>query len=238
LFIDAANCRHLDFKGMLRAARRYGELVVVQAYGNFANWRDVGRAAEQLFLLGVRLIHCPGWRNGSGEWKSAPDELLMHDVRSLLHQRPDLARFILGSGDGHFVPTLCEIKKQGREAIVMADEGVTSRLVIEAADRFVPVELSTNPVPEEVYLALEKSVRSLQNAQGKRAACAGRVKAEMIKLLGGFDETEYRDGRDRPFGQFSDFLREAASEGWVRLFSQGNDLLVQQTAHAGRSRAA
>ena len=236
LLIDTANCRNVDFEQMMRIARRHGELVVAQAYGNFTNWRDLGEAAQKLFLLGVRLIHCPAWRNGSGEWKGTADETLMNDVRTLMHTRRSVTRFIICSGDGHYVPTMCEIKKRGKEVIVMANQQAASRLVVEAADKFIPLPPVAVPVPREIFQALVKAVSSLQKAQNSTAVPLGNVKQEMIRLLGEFDEKTYRSRRGRPFRQFTEFLKEAQSQGWVRLIRQDGVILV--TTASDRSQAA
>ncbi len=226
LFIDTANCRNVDFEQVLRIARRHGDLVVTQAYGNFANTRGLGEADETLFILGARLIHCPAWRNGSGEWKSTADEMLMNDVRTLMHTSPSVTRFIICSGDGHYVPTICEIKKRGKEAIVMANQQGASRLVREVADKFIPLPPVAVPVPKGVFQALEKTVKALQKAQNKSAVPSGNVKQAMMELPGGFDEKKHRSRRGRPFRNFTEFLKEAQSEGWIRLIYQDGDILV------------
>ena len=236
LLIDTANCRNVDFEQMMRVAQRYGDLVVARAYGNFANYRDMGETAEQLFLFGVRLIHCPAWRNGSGELKSVADEVLMNDVHTLMQTKRSLTRFIICSGDGHYLPTMCEVKKRGKEVIVMANQQTASRLGIQAADKFIPLPPAAVPVPKEVFQALVKAISSLQKAQKRSAVPAGNVKQEMMEQPGGFDEGKYRSRRGRPFRSFTEFLKEAQSEGWVRLIRQDGALLV--TTVSDRSQAA
>jgi hypothetical protein len=138
MFIDIANLLEVDLEQLVRVARRLGEIEIARGYGNFVNWRFLGAAAEQLFLQGVRLIHCPGWRNGAGgqDWKDAADELMMVDVCCLLDKRQDIDRFIICTGDGHFVPVVLAIQARGREAIIMGPPNGTSWLLREAADRY------------------------------------------------------------------------------------------------------
>lgn len=226
LFVDTANCRNVDFEQVLRIVQRHGELVVAQAYGNFSNYSYLGKTVEKLFLLGVRLIHCPAWRTSSGQLKSAADEMLMNDIRTLMQTQRDVTRFIICSGDGHYIPTICEIKKWGKEVIVMADHDGTSRLVKEAADKFIPLPPVAVPVPREVFQGLVKAVRVVQRAQSRSAVPCGNIKTKMTELLQEFDEKKYRSRRGRPFRQFSEFLREAQSEGWVRLIRQDGAILV------------
>jgi hypothetical protein len=63
-----------------------------------------------------------------------------------------------------------------------------------------------------------------------KAVHSGRVKQKMINLLDEFDETRYRDRRSRPFKKFSEFLREAQSQGFICLTRQDNDILVSTVA--------
>jgi uncharacterized LabA/DUF88 family protein len=233
--IDVANCRNLDFGQMYQIAQQHGELLVARAYGNYANSRDLGEAALKLFTLGVQLIHCPAWRNGSGEWKSCSDEALMSEARTLLFTEEEISKFIIASGDGHFVTTLCEIKKRGKKAIVMTGRGRAGAMLKEAADEVILLSPMASPVPKEIYQTLVQAIQLLQRAQRRSAVHPGRVKEKMIELLGEFDEKMYRDRKNRPFKKFSEFLKEAQAQGWIRLIQQDNDLLVTTAAERSRS---
>jgi len=236
LLIDAANCRNVDFEQIVRIARRHGELVVAQAYGNFSNYSYLGETADKLFLLGVRLIHCPAWRSSSGQLKSAADEMLMNDIRSLMQSKRSVTRFVICSGDGHYISTICEIKKRGKEVIVMADQQAASRWVVETADRFIPLPPVAVPVPKEVFQALAEAVKALQKAQNKRPVPHWAVRQKMTELLSEFDPTKYLHPRGRPFRHFPEFLEKAQSEGWVGLTRQDGVILV--TIAPDRSQAA
>jgi uncharacterized LabA/DUF88 family protein len=236
LLIDVANCRNLDLKQMLDVAQQQGELVVVRAYGNYANGRDLSEAAQELFLHGVQLIHCPAWRNGSGGWKSTADETLMNDACRLLFTERRVTTFMIASGDGHFVPTIREIKKRGKKAIVITGRSQASIPLRQTSDECILVPPVAAPVPEAIFQALVKAVRQLQKAQSRNAVYPSCLKQKMIELLGEFDHTQYRDRKNRPFKKFIDFLREAQSRGWIRLLRQGNDFLI--TAVSEYSQAA
>ena len=148
LLIDTANCRNLDLGLLLKAARRYGDLVVMEAYANYANFHVVSAAAEFLYLQGVQLIHCPAWGNGSGELKSTADEMLMSRMQRLAQSQPSITRLILASGDGHFVPAMLEARRHGHKVTVFAEELAASRLLRKAADRFIPVPVAQH-VPDK-----------------------------------------------------------------------------------------
>lgn len=227
LLFDTANCRDVDFEETLRIARRHGDIVVSRAYGNFTHPNHLGDMAEALFLLGVQLIHCPGWHNGSGNLKSIADEVLMNDVHELLRTRRSVNRFILCTGDGHFVPTIRQLQQQGREAIVMANPDAKSRLIVQAADKFIPLPPVTVPVPRTVVQALVDAVKALHKAQRRIGGVpAEGVKPEMAKLLDGFDQTHYHSRHGSRLRSFTAFLRDAEAQGWVRLRRQDGTTFV------------
>ena len=147
LFIDVANVCELDMDWIVRAARRQGQLEVARAYGSFTNWRYLTPAAERLFLHGVRLIHCPAWRNASGEWKDCADELMMDEIYRTLNQKPDIDRFIICTGDGHFVPATIRIRATGREAIIIAPPDSMSRMLAKVASRCLTAPYSETRLP-------------------------------------------------------------------------------------------
>jgi len=234
LLIDVANCRYLDLKKLLDVARQRGKLVVARGYGNYANGRDLGEAARKLFLETVQLIHCPAW-NGSNGWKSTADETLMNDAGRLLSTQVGASKFIIASGDGHYVPLIREIKRRGKTAIVIAGRSRISLPLRQAADEYILLPCVASPVPQAIFQTLVKAVRALESTRSAKAVHPSRVKQKMIELLGEFDETDYRDRRDRPFRRFSDFLREAQSHGFICLTRQGNDLLVSTAAEYSRA---
>ena len=139
VFIDLANMCESDLDWMLRSVRRHGKPVIASAYGNFVNRRFLETAARKLFLKGVRLVHCPGWRNGGGEWKDCADEIMMDDIHQTIAEGLGIGRYIVCTGDGHFVPVVKRIRASGREAIVLAPSDRASRMLEEVADKFLLV---------------------------------------------------------------------------------------------------
>ena len=234
LLIDIANCCNVNFAQLLELARRRGELVITRAYGNFANCRDLSEAAQQLFLLGVHLIHCPAWPNGSGEMKSTADETLMRDAHTLLFTEPNLSRFVIASGDGHFVPLVSGIRRRGRQAIVMANRQQTSDLLKQAANEYVPLLPVATSVPQDIFHALVRATRSLQKACSCSAVYPSQIKQAMSQALGEFDEKQYRDRQNRPFKKFVEFLKEAEARGHIHLVRQGNGILVTTAGEQAR----
>lgn len=226
LLIDAANCRDVDFEEVLRIARRHGQVVVSRAYSNFAYFSVFGEMAQELFTLGVQLIHCPAWGNGSGKLKSTADEVLTNDIRTLLRTKRSLDRFIICSGDGHFVPAICEIQKRSKEVIVMANEDAASHLMIEVGDKFIPLPPVTTPAPRAVFQTLVDVVRALQKAQSKTAVPSRDIQAKMTELHPGFDETHYHSRHGSRLRSFTAFLKEAQSKDWVRLHRQNGSTMV------------
>jgi hypothetical protein len=148
VLIDVANVCELDLDKMMRAARRQGRIEILRGYGNFANRCFLSHPAERLFLHGVRLIHCPAWRNASGEWKDCADEMMMHDIHQILVARTDIDRFVICTGDGHFVPVALAIRASGREVVVISPPDGTSRMLGEVATRCLTVPHYGSELPK------------------------------------------------------------------------------------------
>lgn len=225
VYIDTANCRNADLDHLAMVARRYGEIMSCQAYGNFAQ-PTLAQAAEKLFLLGVRLVHCPAWRSGSGLMKSTADETMMKDMQGTLYQQPCVTRFIICTGDGHYIPTIVELKQHGKAVVVMAVEQTTSRLLKTAADEFVALPPVAVKAPSNVMQTTVAAVRAVQQEQNRTLVAVANVKPKMRELLPGFDEKHYLDAHGRPYQSFSDFLADAERHGLVHTVRQGDQYLV------------
>jgi hypothetical protein len=161
LFIDVANMCESDMDWIVRCVRRHGKPAIARAYGNFVNWRFLETAAEKLFLQDVLLVHCPGWRNGGGEWKDCADEMMMGDIQQALAERPEIGRYIVCTGDAHFVPVVKRIRACGREAIVVAPADGPSRMLQRVADKFlIAPPLNAEPTSTDASLPTEDRAKT------------------------------------------------------------------------------
>lgn len=235
VYVDTANCRNVDVDQLAQTARRYGEVTTFQAYGNFTQ-PSLAPMAEKLFLRGARLIHCPAWRSGSGLMKSTADETMMKDMQLALYQRPTITRFIICSGDGHYIPTIIELKRQGRAVVVMAVEQTTSRVLKTVADEFVALMPVAVNAPTNIMQVTVAAVKAVQQEQSRLLVAAANVKPKMRELLPGFDEKHYLDAHGRPYQSFSDFLADVERRGLVHTVRQGDQVLV--TTLTAEQRAA
>lgn len=134
LFIDYLNADGLDMEGMVRKARRYGQLESAWAYGRF--YFEVYRfpkRAKELHSLGVRLLHCKE-RNVGGI--DVTDVAMMDDIFRFLHERPEIETFVLCTGDGGFAHTVVNIRLLDREAVVIGPPGRTAGVLRRVASQF------------------------------------------------------------------------------------------------------
>ncbi len=193
VFIDVANACELDMTWIMRTARRLGRIELARGYGSFSNWRYLAPAAEKLFLLGVELIHAPAWRNGSGEWKDAADELMIANMSDVLATRLDIERFVVCSGDAHFVPVVRQARARGCEVIVIGPSNGTSRLLMEAANRCLTAPSAG------IVLPLEHEFTPAANG-GRSVAVPGGVRHQAAMdsgALPGVPRTEALPGNGR-----------------------------------------
>jgi hypothetical protein len=179
LFIDMANVCELDMDWILRAVHRQGQIEIARAYGSFTNWRYLSPAAERLFLRGVRLVHCPAWRNARREWKDCADEIMLDDIYCTLDDKPDIDRFVICTGNGHFVPTAIRLRIHRRTVIVIAPPNGLSRMLQEVANQclFAPYSGIRLPLSDDTPPSDNRSRNSdatrRPNAQGQETGRKG-----------------------------------------------------------------
>lgn len=146
LFVDVQNIyyttrqafgRHFNYQAFWHELTQGREVVRAVAYAI-----DRGDAAQMNFQ---RILHDIGFevrlkpyitrRDGSakGDW----DVGITID---LLDAAPQADIVVLASGDGDFDLALERVRKDGAQAWVYAVEALTAQSLIQAADRFMPVD--------------------------------------------------------------------------------------------------
>jgi hypothetical protein len=135
LFIDYLNGGGLDMAGVVRRARRLGQIEVAWAYGRFyCRSHRLSQRAEDLRRLGVRLFHCPDPNTGPGD---VTDAAMMQDIFVTLHERPEIDCYVLCTADGDFVNVLTGIRVLDREAVVIGPANRTAKALRKEAHRFM-----------------------------------------------------------------------------------------------------
>ncbi len=102
-----------DIITLKKAARKYGKIAVARAY---ANWSDLVHEGEmeRLFLQDIESIFVQT-RNildtsGNTTVKGSVDIRIACDCMELLFKNPEIATFVLVSGDGGFSHVISKLK--------------------------------------------------------------------------------------------------------------------------------
>ncbi|SFE22725.1 TIGR00288 family protein [Actinopolyspora alba] len=215
--------------------RAYGVTTTRRAYGNWADSR-FQRYQPALERNGVDLVqigHGLGRKNGA-------DIRMAVDAMETLIIHPEVAAFVLVSGDSDFSPLVAKLREFGRHIIgVGAESAVSARLVsvcseyklwgsiVARADN-TPAETAPAPAPVQPGFRLADGEALLVAAMDQlstRRPTASQLKAKMLVLDPSFDEAAYGCRNFRAFlAQLSHQVRAVGHSG--------HDIILTRTANA------
>jgi len=115
------------------AEDEYGPVVYRKAFADWGNPKFRAYAVE-LQRAGVEMQHVV--RTGMNSKNAADMFLTIHALDSL-RAFPDVEVFILGTGDGDFLPLLTRLRAAGRRVVVIGTRGTTAETLLQNSDDFV-----------------------------------------------------------------------------------------------------
>ena len=115
------------------AEQAYGPVVYRKAFADWGNSKFRAYAVE-LQRAGVEMQHVV--RTGMNNKNAADMFLTIHALDSL-RAYPDIEVFILGTGDGDFLPLLARLRAAGRRTVVLGTRGTTAETLLQNCDEFV-----------------------------------------------------------------------------------------------------
>ncbi|HZS91097.1 MAG TPA: NYN domain-containing protein [Chloroflexota bacterium] len=192
LFIDFENIRYSmlnnygqepDPHKLIAKARKYGTVPVAFAYADFSKHPD--QYKRRFEAAGISRIDVPLRVLPGGKEKSSADLIMLLDIVDTVLDRPQIATFVLMTGDGDFVRISARLKNRfGKNVVISGIPGTISSDLVDSATLADPLEI------EERRL--------------------GDVEARYIRLLGWIDEhwetttfmniARYIAGEKRPLG--------------------------------------
>jgi uncharacterized protein (TIGR00288 family) len=226
-----------ELKNLLSSAIVKGKVSVQRAY---ADWRRYPQYIVPLSEASIDLIFAPAY--GSSK-KNATDIRLAIDALELVFTRPEIATFILLSGDSDFSSLVIKLKEYGKYVIGVGIRESSSDLLVQNCDEYYSYNALAGLVKsgDEEYvkwdpwnLCSEAVRRMKQNGDVMRA---DRLKQVMQQIDPSFDEGNVG------MAKFSKFVAEAAQRGLLSLKKLDNgqieiDLPHQDLAPAPRAVAA
>jgi uncharacterized LabA/DUF88 family protein len=190
LFLDVPNIQKplealgvsFDARPVLERVRTYGKIVIANAYANFETvpvdiqFRLVG--------LGMFLANCPAYCNGSPQKKATTDSLLMRDAFKALYRRK-IDTFVIGSGDGHFIPLASAVREHGRRFVALSIRECLCHHLRDTADEVILWPVIAKPSAQQKQFPPPSSTgRAASSMPASPAAVGGNGQREELIRAG------------------------------------------------------
>ncbi len=241
LYIDWENIKYslLNKEGRLpnamaikEAAAKYGRVVAAKAYANWQEGQHL-RDPNDLYSAGIEPIYVPtvilGFTDspdGAPRRKNSIDVKLAVDCVDASLSNPNIATFVLVTGDGDFVHLINTLRLRGKKVVVIGTSWSTSWQLTSSADYFLAYDVTVDPsspsgaVKNGTSLSLDDALKALVDVvkyvrEKGRPNVFAQVKLLLTSRLGNFDEQNYG------FAKFKDFMKEAEKRGLIKTTTVG-----------------
>jgi uncharacterized protein (TIGR00288 family) len=210
----------VPYEALSRLCRDYGSATVRRAYANWADCR-FGRYQDDLAMNGVELIQV-GLVGGRA--KNAADIQIAVDAMETLITHPDIAVYVLVTGDGDFTPLVRRLREFGKRVIGVGTAGNASRRLVAVSDEYrfwdtlvAGLDAAGRTASRFDISAAEQLLIRAFAEIGSDAPSAAILKCKMLALDATFSERNYG------CSSFRDFL--ACFPNRIRQSGRcGNDL--------------
>ncbi|MCS6840986.1 MAG: NYN domain-containing protein [Roseiflexus sp.] len=141
-----------NFEIIMDRVADLGRVVIARAY---ADWYRYPRVTSALYANGIEPMYVPTYyydrdlgRTGRAI-KNSVDMNLCIDAMKTLYTNPNIAKFVLVTGDRDFIPLVNAIRQHGKEVIIIGVGGAASGHLAQSADEFIFYEqlLGKKPQP-------------------------------------------------------------------------------------------
>ncbi len=200
-----------ELKSLLDTDVIKGKVSVQRAY---ADWRRYPQYIVPLSEASVDLIYAPAY--GSNK-KNATDIRMAIDALELVFIRPEIATYILLTGDSDFSSLVLKLKEYGKYVIGVGIQESSSDILVQNCDEYYSYTSLTgltkttelNRDSRDPWVLVKDAVAKM--VQRGDVMRSDRLKQVMQEMDPTFDE------KSIGFSKFSKFLAEASSRGLVRL---------------------
>jgi uncharacterized protein (TIGR00288 family) len=228
IYISVRNKYDADpnFESIMDKCKDYGRVIFARAY---ADWYRYPRVTSALYANTIEPIYVPTYyydREDSQSSKAIKNSVDIHlciDAMKTLYSHPNIATYILATGDRDLIPLVNSIRQHGKRVVVIGVGGASSSHLVQSADEFVLygqlIDKEVIEPSKDLYKALVEAIHLARN-RGKVCTLAS-LKLLMVEIMGGFDEQDYKDPQGRPFTKFKDFVKEGERRGLVQIFTSG-----------------
>lgn len=228
MFIDWENMHgcirgKANISALREVAEGYGRLVLAKAY---ADWRESRFQRDSLLLykIGFEPVYVPtGFKNNV-------DVKLATDCIDFAYKHPNIAVFILVTGDGDFIHVATALRPLGKKVVVVAQSNNASSRLGDLVDTLLIYEKDVNPVTSPRSTAVPKGKRSKAPARVEQVyedivevvreqegtpILISNVKQRLIRSYGSFDQKDYG------FDKFKAMMEGGHQKGYFVLNTAG-----------------
>jgi uncharacterized LabA/DUF88 family protein len=197
-----------------------GPAVVKRAYGD---WSRFSRYRDELMNNSIDLIQIYSVRAG----KNRADIRMAIDAIEIALHRPQIANFVIVSGDSDFGPLVAKLREYGRYTLGIGPRSVTHHLLVKSCDEFVYLETvmgEMSNVEEQTTMERDMARGLLTKAiqahgqRGEIPVLATRLKQTMLLMDPAFNEANFG------YAQFKAWLED--SRDLAKLFIRDLQLYV------------
>jgi uncharacterized protein (TIGR00288 family) len=149
-----------NFEMIMDRCEDFGRVVIARAY---ADWYRFPRVTSALYANAIEPMYVPTYyydrelgRTGRAI-KNSVDMNLCIDAMKTLFTNPNIAKFVLATGDRDFIPLVNTIRQQGKEVIVIGIGGAASAHLAQSADEFIFYEALVGKKPSDLQQDVPKA---------------------------------------------------------------------------------
>ncbi len=196
-----------DLGAIMTAAEQWGRCTIRRAY---CDWTGFESYQQDLIEHSVELTQL--FRYSARHRKNAADIQMVVDALEAAFAHPEIATFVLVTGDSDFSAVARKLRAYGKIVVGMGLRQSTSEVLVKACDHFVLYDTLIEPDTrtaahrlERARLLLLGAMRTLLPQVETDVVNASQLKVMMLKMDAAFNEAELG------YRQFRNFL-EAQSD--------------------------
>lgn len=129
------NARTYDIEKIIEILEAEGQLRIGRAYFNPGDFQGKGNLLHKFNENLIEPIFTDSYKYSEKEMKSLADPNMIWDISTIAHERPEIEKFAIVSGDKDFCPIIKKLHERGKKGVLMYVEGSEADILRKTADR-------------------------------------------------------------------------------------------------------
>lgn len=185
--------RRPNVTALRAAAERFGRIVYARAY---ADWQDPVHSGDpaSLYMAGLEPVYVltKRYMEASGETriKNSVDVKLAADCIEASHQFPNVATYIIVTGDHGFLHVVNTLRPHGKRVVIIGVSWTTATQLTEQADVVLYYDLDVEPALQDVGSQPSPATTAAPVTPAKvspKLVAAAETAASLLQAKGGSD---------------------------------------------------